>query len=85
MKFVFLSGGVIGFLIAGVSGLAAGRAFDNVLLDAALGCLAGALLFQWLWSIFLRGFRETYLARHHGVPAPAAAAAAAVPPKPGKP
>jgi hypothetical protein len=81
MKFIFLSGGVIGFLIAGISGLAAGRSPDNVLLDAALGCLAGALLFQWLWSIFLRGFRETYLARHHPAPAPAPAAAAVLPAK----
>jgi hypothetical protein len=84
MKFIFLSGGLIGFLIAGVSGLMAGRAFDNVLLDAALGCLAGALLFQWLWSIFLRGFRETYLARHHP-PVPTPAPAAALTPLPAKP
>ena len=85
MKFVFLSGGLIGFLIAGIAGLAADRAFDHVLLDAALGCLAGALLFQWFWSIFVRGFRETYLARHHAPPAtppaPAPAPAAARPAK----
>jgi hypothetical protein len=72
MKFIFLCGGFLGFLTAGVTSVWSGRGPDRVLLDAAVGCLVGALLFRWLWSIFLRGFRETYLARHH--PAPVAAA-----------
>ena len=81
MKFIFLSGGLIGFLTAGIAGLAADRAFDHVLFDAALGCLAGALLFQWFWSIFVRGFRETYLARHHAPPLPVPSPAPAKPAK----
>ncbi len=74
MRFVFLIGGALGFATAGVTSIWVGRDPDRVLLDSALGCLAGALLFRWFWSIFIRSFRETYLARHHGVPAPAAAA-----------
>jgi hypothetical protein len=80
MKFVFLSGGLAGFLLVAVTGWHAGRAPDRVLLDAALGCLAGAVLFRWFWSVLLQGFRETYLTRQRD-----AATAAAVPgakPKP---
>jgi hypothetical protein len=62
MKFIFLTGGVAGFTIAAATGLWFGRPPDRILLDAATGCLVGALLFRWLWSVFLRGFRETYLA-----------------------
>jgi hypothetical protein len=62
MKFIFLAGGVFGFGVAGATDLWAGRDPDRILLDAATGCLVGALLFRWLWSVFLRGFRETYIA-----------------------
>ncbi|MEI7551968.1 MAG: hypothetical protein WCL24_06520 [Verrucomicrobiota bacterium] len=64
MKFVFLAGGLAGFLLAAAAGLWAGRALDRVLLDAALGCLAGALLFRWFWTVLVRGIRETILHRH---------------------
>jgi hypothetical protein len=33
-------------------------------MDAAVGCLAGALLFRWFWTILVRGIRETILIRH---------------------
>ena len=73
MKFVFLAGGFAGFLLAGAGSLWAGHAPDRVLLDAAVGCLAGALLFRWFWTVLVRGIRETIVARQ----AVAAAAAAA--------
>lgn len=75
MKFVFLAGGVSGFVLAALSGWLADRAADRILLDAALGCLAGALLFRWFWTVLVRGIRETILLRH----AAATAAAAATP------
>jgi len=75
MKFVVLSGGACGFAVAGASGLWAGNSPDRILLDAALGCLAGGLLFRGFWSVLLRGIRQAYLARR-------AALAAPVPPKP---
>jgi hypothetical protein len=70
MKFVFLCGGTVGFLAAAMAGLSAGRAPNSVLFDAAVGCLAGALIFRWFWSVLLRGFRETYIARQRA-PVPA--------------
>ena len=73
MRFVFLSGGVLGFALAAAAGWLAGRAPDHILLDAALGCLAGALLFRWFWTVLLRGLRETILTRQK------AAAAATAP------
>jgi hypothetical protein len=74
MKFIFLSGGFLGFAIVAVTGFAEGRAPDRVLLDSAVGCLAGALLFRWFWTVLVRGIRETILVRH-------AAASAAAPAK----
>jgi hypothetical protein len=76
MRFVFLSGGVLGFALAATTGWLADRGPDRILLDGALGCLAGALLFRWFWTVLLRGLRETILIRQK-----AAAAAAAVPSK----
>jgi hypothetical protein len=74
MKFIFLSGGFAGFLLAAASGYFSGSSADRVLLDAAVGCLIGALLFRWFWTVLVRGIRETILTRH-------AAATATVPAK----
>jgi hypothetical protein len=79
MKFIFFLGGFCGFVVAGVTGLLADHALDRVLLDAAVGCFAGALLFRAFWNAVLRGIREAYLARR------TAAAAPAVPALPTKP
>ena len=75
MKFVFLSGGVIGFALAALSGWWAERAPDRILLDAALGCLVGALLFRWFWTILVGGIRETIVARHEAAMAAATSSA----------
>ncbi len=80
MKFVFLTGGLAGFLLVAATGWHAGRAPDRVLFDAALGCLVGAVLFRWFWSVLLQGFRETYLTRQRD--AATAAAASGAKPKP---
>ncbi len=74
MKFVFLVGGFAGFLIAGAGSFWAGHEADRVLFDGAVGCLAGALLFRWFWTVLVRGIRETILARHAATTAAAAAA-----------
>jgi hypothetical protein len=76
MKFVFLAGGLSGFLLAAIAGFLADRAADRIFLDAALGCLAGALLFRWFWTVLVRGIRETILIRHA-----ASSAASATSPK----
>ncbi len=64
MKFVFLSGGFAGFLLVAAFGYASDRTPDRILLDAAVGCLVGALLFRWFWTVLVRGIRETILTRH---------------------
>ena len=81
MKFVFLAGGFAGFVFAGGGSIWAGHQPDRALFDAAVGCLAGALLFRWFWTVLVRGIRETILARQ----AVAAAAAAAAPATPATP
>ena len=74
MRFIFLAGGFSGFIAAGTGSFYAGHTADRVFFDGAVGCLAGALLFRWFWTVLVRGIRETILARH-------AAAAAAAPAK----
>jgi hypothetical protein len=64
MKFVFLAGGLVGFLTGSGTSLWAGRQPDRIFFDGAVGCLAGALLFRWFWTVLVRGIRETILARH---------------------
>ena len=76
MKFVVLVGGASGFVTAALTGYSAGRSADRILLDGAVGCLAGGLLFRWFWNVLLGGIRETYIARQRAAAAAAAAAAA---------
>lgn len=81
MKFVFLSGGLAGFVTGLVTSWSLDHAADRVFLDASVGCLAGALLFRWFWTVVLAGLRDTVVARHRASlaaisPAPATTAAA---------
>lgn len=59
MRFVFFMGGFVGFTLAGLTGFSAGRAAALVLRDAAFGCLVGALLFRWFWSVVVKAVAET--------------------------
>ncbi len=72
MKFVFLTGGFAGFVIAGAGSLWAGHEPDRIFFDGAVGCLAGAVLFRWFWGVLLRGVRDSLSARRSPAPAPAA-------------
>ena len=63
MRFIFLVGGISGFVLAGVSSWWADCGAGRIFLDSACGCLAGALLFRWFWTVLVRGFRETLEAR----------------------
>jgi hypothetical protein len=79
MKFVFLAGGLTGFVLGLVTSWQLDHAPDRVFLDASVGCLAGALLFRWFWKIVLAGLRDTVLARHRAHLATLTAPAPAVP------
>jgi hypothetical protein len=72
MRYVFLLGGLLGFALAAGTGLVMGRAPDRMLFDGAVGCLAGAFLFRWLWNVMLAGLRETVVARQRAAAAEAA-------------
>ena len=74
MKFVFLTGGCAGFVFTASASYWAGHEPDRILFDGAVGCLVGALLFRWFWTVLVRGIRETIMAR--GAAAAAAASAA---------
>ena len=64
MKFVFLSGGLLGFLVGLVTSWLLDHNADRVLLDGAVGCLVAAMLFRWFWTIVLAGLRDTVVARY---------------------
>jgi hypothetical protein len=74
MKFVFLSGGLLGFLVGLLTSWLLDHAADRVFLDASVGCLAGAMLFRWFWTVVLAGLRDTVIARYRAslLPPPAA-------------
>ena len=76
MKYAFLTGGCLGFTLTTVTGLLAGRMPDLVLRDAAIGCLAGALLFRWSWPTLAKAFADPANPKRPADPAPAASAAA---------
>lgn len=77
MKFVFLAGGFAGFISTAAASYWAGHEPDRVFFDAAVGCLVGALLFRWFWTVLVRGIRETIIARGAAAAANAAATHAA--------
>lgn len=74
MKFVFLAGGFAGFLTSASASFWAGHEPDRILFDGAVGCLVGALLFRWFWTVLVRGIRETIIARNAAAAAATAAA-----------
>jgi hypothetical protein len=84
MRSIFLLGGFVGFLVSALAGLLAGRSSDLVLRDAALGCLLGAFLFRWLWSVFVRILSEAVQAKRAAEAAAAEAADKAAAPAPVK-
>lgn len=73
MRFIFLLGGSLGFALAAFTGWLMERGPDRIFLDGAVGCLAGAMLFRWLWTVLLAGLRETLLAREAAAQAAAQA------------
>lgn len=75
MKFVFLAGGFAGFVTSAGGSYLADHGPDRIFFDGAVGCLAGALLFRWFWTVLVRGMREVILQRHAAANAAAAAAA----------
>lgn len=74
MRYVFLLGGLLGFALAAGTALYTGRGPDRIFFDGAVGCLIGALLFRWLWSVLLGGLRETMVARQRAAAAEVAKA-----------
>ena len=73
MKFVFLLGGLAGFLTGAGTAFFSGLSADRLLLDGSVGCLIGALLFRWFWTVLVSGLRETLLNRHAASAVPAKA------------
>jgi len=72
MKFVFLAGGLTGFTVALLTSWLLDHSADRVFLDAAIGCLVGAQLFRWFWTVLLAGLRDTVVARYRASLPPAA-------------
>lgn len=58
MKLFLLCGGFTGFALVFLAGLVSGGPIGTVLRDAAIGCLVGALLMQWLFRVVGRSLHD---------------------------
>ncbi len=77
MKAFVLGSGAVGFAAVTFAGVSAGRLPELVLRDAALACLATAVVGRWFWGVLDRAFAETVAARRAAAEAAEAAAEAA--------
>ena len=82
MKFIFLTGGASGFVIAAATSLWLGRTPDRILFDGAVGCLAGALALSLVLAVSCLAASATPTWRASGRPHAAAAATATAAPPP---
>jgi hypothetical protein len=62
MQFIVLLFGALGFSLVMVAGFSAGRQPDLVLRDAALGCLAAAIVGKWFGHVIDQAFAQTLAA-----------------------
>lgn len=63
MRWIFLLGGFLGFLLAFSSGLIADRTPALLFRDSAIACVAGAFLMRWFWSVLMKGVADAALDR----------------------
>jgi putative Ca2+/H+ antiporter (TMEM165/GDT1 family) len=63
MKFAVALGGFAGFTLCALVGLVAGRDLANVLFEACLAAVIGAVLFRWLHLSFVRSVQASFQAR----------------------
>lgn len=77
MRFIFLIGGFVCFVIVCISGWMGDRAIDLILRDASIAALAGGFLFRWFWAIFVKLLTQAVRAKRAAEKARDEAAAAA--------
>lgn len=77
MRFVFLTGGCLGFVVVGGASALAGHDPGRALFDASVGCLVSAILFRWCWNVLIRAMRESIRLKQAAPSAVRGAAAAA--------
>lgn len=73
MKRLMILGGLLGFLISTGLGLMQDCTGPSILWRASVSAAAGGLLFRWWCSIWIRGLRESHLAKLNATPNPLAA------------
>lgn len=77
MRFIFLIGGFVCFVLVSLGGWMADRAIDNILRDASIAALIGGFLFRWFWAIFVKLLSQAVRAKRAAEKARDEAAAAA--------
>jgi hypothetical protein len=77
MRFVFIASGFVGFTLVALAGFSADRAADLILRDAAIGCVAGALIGRWFWTVVQNAVAQTAAERRKAAEAAAEAEAEA--------
>ena len=83
MRSIFLLGGFVGFAVTAASEMQAGYSGNRILLDGAIACLVGGILFRWFWKQIVAALsvavKAKRAARKAAEEAEAAAAKAATP------
>jgi hypothetical protein len=83
MRTIFMAGGFVGFALVALAGAFVGRGWQFIFRDAAIGCLLGAFLFRWMWSVYLKALAHAIQSkRAQRMAAEEAEAAARVPRSP---
>lgn len=72
MRWTFLLGGFMGFLLAFTAGIVAGRTPALLFRDSAIACVLGAFLMRWFWSVLINGVADTAVGQQRNPPRSAA-------------
>lgn len=74
MRFIFLTGGFVGFALTALTGFLSDREPDLVFRDAAIASIVSAFVFRWFWSVCTKSLTEAVRAKRAADEAAAAAA-----------
>ncbi len=77
MKKLMILGGLVGFVISAGLGLMQDCTGPSILWRASVSAAVGGFLFRWWSGIWIRGLRESHLAKLNATPNPVPATSGA--------
>jgi hypothetical protein len=77
MKKLMILGGLVGFVISAGLGLMQDCSASSILWRASVSAAVGGFLLRWWSGIWIRGLRESHLAKLNATPDPVSATSVA--------